>query len=199
MSSSHGLEYVETIEPTFENATAILLLTLQDAKAGGFKNPLAIADPSDQKMVATQQQKLRNHPERYSGFVRDGKLVAYIKQNDWTTRDEFPFAKWYDVLDLLVQRLFRMGTYTGMRGVFGLVASDGLSESDRRFVLVTLLETSFGKRPSGKERITNIVLHKNDPLLTIVPDYGFVAFGRSATAAGAPGLKQRRYRRLTTN
>ena len=199
MSASHGLEYRETIDATVANATAILLLTLQDLLAGGFLNPLEKADPSNLKMVAAQLQKMRDHPERYSGFFRDGKLVAYMKQNDWTIHDELPFAKWYDVLDLMLVKLLRMDPYTGMWGVFGLVASDELNEIDRRFVLTTLLESSFGKRSSGKERIDNIILHKNDPLIAIVPDYGFIPFGRSAEAAGAKGLKQRRYIRIIRN
>lgn len=199
MVPSSSLEYIETIEPTLENAKSIVLLTLQDLVAGAFKDPLALANPSNPAMVAAQQKRLRNHPERYSGFAFDGSLVAYMKQNHWTTYDELPFAPWSDIIDLLLQRAFRMDPHTGMWGVFGLVASDTLSKSDRDMVLTTLLESSFGKRPSGKERIVNIVLHKNDPLLEIVPCYGFVPYGRLGQASGAPGAKQRRFRRLISS
>lgn len=199
MEPSSSLEYIETIEPTLENAKTVVLLTLQDLVMGGFNDPLSLANPSNPVMITAQQKKLHDHPERYSGFIRDGNLVAYMKQNDWTTYDEFPFAPWSDVLDLLLQRVFRMDPYTGMWGVFGLVASDTLSKSDRDMVLTTLLESSFGTRPSGKERIDNIVLHKNDPLLEIVPRYGFVPYGRLGQASGAPGAKQRRFRRLISS
>lgn len=85
----------------------MLKLTLQDLRAGGFKDPLSLADPSNEQMIIIQQAKLQQYPERYSGFTRNDELVAYVKQNDWTTIDEFPFTPWYDVLDLAVQPSIR--------------------------------------------------------------------------------------------
>ena len=158
MPSLRGLEFIEIIEPTRENA------------------------------------KLQQYPERYSGFTRNGELVAYVKQNDWTTIDEFPFTPWYDVLDLAVQRLFRMDTYTGMWGIFGLVAADDLGRELQRGVLAYLLGRSVLDAASGKKRrLVNVVMHENDPLLQVAMDRGFVALGRRGEAVGAPGLKQRRY------
>ncbi len=51
----HGLEFIEIIEPTRENAKAMLRLTLRDLRAGGFTNPLSLADPSNEQMIIIQQ------------------------------------------------------------------------------------------------------------------------------------------------
>jgi hypothetical protein len=195
MTFSQGLEFIETIEPTFENAIAVQVLTLQDIKHGGFQKPLELADPSNSDMVATQQQKLHDHPERYSGYTRDGQLVAYIKQNDWFAGDELPFATGARAVELKASRALHLDPSTGQWGVFGLVASDNLDKDDRESVLLDLLQRSFADPRSGESRTVNIVIHEHDPLLEIAVHYGFVPVGKLGEAAGAPGLMQQRYQR----
>lgn len=196
MLSLRGLEFIGTIEPTRENAQAIQRLTLQDLKVGGFEKPLDLADPSNEYRVAAQQQKLRDYPERYSGYARRGKLVAYIKQNDWLVGDELPFATGVRAATLKVRRAFHMNPLTGQWGVFGLVASDNLGFAEHRGVLDHLLQRSFVDPVSGKDRTVNVVIHDHDPLLEVALYHGFVPVGKRAEAAGAPGLKQQRYQRL---
>ena len=200
MLSPQGLEFIETIEPTRENAQAMLKLTLQDVKLGGFKNPLSLADPSSEDMISAQQQKLCDHPERYSGYARNGELVAYIKQGEWLAGDELPFAHWFSFLSLKVQRALHKDPHTGMWGIFGLVAANDLGTMVQKNALALLL---MGSRedPVSKNtrRIVNVAIHEYDPLLDIAKNHGFVAVGRRGNAAGAPGLKQRRYQwRLTS-
>jgi hypothetical protein len=199
MPSSQGLEFVETIEPTLENATAIQRLTLQDATLGGFKNPTELADPSNPDMVAAQQQRLRDYPERYCGYVRDGKLIAYMKQNDWMIGDELPFTTGVQAARLKARRALHLDPSTGEWGIFGLVASDELEERDRETVLIGLLQRSFSDPRSWETRTVNIVIHENDPVLRIARYHGFGPVGELGEAAGAPGLIQRRYQRPALN
>jgi len=196
MSLSHGLEFVEIIEPTFKNAMAIQELTLQDVKAGGFRRPIELADPLNPGMVAAQQQKLLDHPERYSGYTRDGQLVAYIKQNDWLYGDELPFASGARAVALKASRALHLNPSTGQWGVFGLVASDSLLDGERRNALTGLLQSSFVDPLSGKSRTVNVIIHDHDPLFEVAALNGFGPVGKRAEAAGAPGLLQQRYQRL---
>ncbi len=199
MSFQRGLEYIETIEPTFDNARAIQELTLQDVRVGRFSEPLKLADPANTEMVAIQQQKLRDHPERYSGYVKDGQLVAYIKQNHWTIADELPFVSGRPAAALRFTRALRLNPSFGQWGIFGLVASEDLPAGERQGVLTSLLRSTFTDPQTGKPRKVNVVIHDNDPLLSIAERYGFVKYGKKAPAAGAPGLDQFRYQRLASH
>jgi len=195
MPSAEGLVFVETIEPTWDNAKAIQRLTLQDVYAGGFNQPLELANPDDDQKVALQQQKLRDHPERYSGYTLNGTLVAYMKQNKWLIGDELPFVTPRLKAHLLrLMAKIRRTSETGQWGVFGLVASDELDRYQRRDALENLLKHSF----RGNLRTVNIVIHANDPVLPSALHFGFVAVGKFAEAAGASGLKQRRYQRTVS-
>jgi hypothetical protein len=194
-----NLEFIEVIEPTYENAKAIQELTLQDVKAGGFPNPRELADPSSSDKVAAQQQKLRDHPERYSGYARNGQLVAYIKHGEWLAGDELPFASGLRVALLKARSALHLNPSTGQWGVFGLVTSDDLTDDEREVALVKLLQRSFRDSQSGKFRTVNVVIHENDPLLEIAALYRFVPVGKPAEAAGAPGLMQQRYRRRASS
>lgn len=197
MLPTYGLEFVEVIEPTRSNAEAIQRLGLQDALAAGFANPYSVANPYDTDVVALQMGKLIAYPERYSGFAKDGELVAYTKQWHWFTGDERPFATGFHALKCHARHLVHRHRPTGEWGIFGLVASNELGVRQRRAALTNLLRYSFGSVENG-ERTVNVVLHDYDPLLEIAEDYGFVRRGRKAEAAGAPGLKQWRYKRLAT-
>lgn len=199
MSASNGLEYIEMIKPTFENAKAIQKLTLQDVEAGGFENPLELADPFNTDKVISQRQKLRDHPERYSGYVRDGRLVAYIKQNDWTITDELPFASRSRAVAIRASLGLHMSPSTGQWGVFGLVASNDLNDEEREMVLRELLRSSFVDPRTSEPRTVNIAIHERDPLFKIAVRLGFKAVGEIAEAAGAPGLMQQRYQRSASN
>jgi hypothetical protein len=171
-------------------------LTLQDVMAGEFKDPYLLANPLSHDMIATQQQKLFSHPERYSGYLLDGKLVAYAKQGEWKIGDELPFASGLYALLLRVRQALGVNLSLHQRGVFGLVASKELNESDQRYVLADLLRRSLRSRRTAEyHQVINIVLHENDPLLEIATDFGFKAVGKQGDAAGAPGLKQQRYQR----
>ena len=190
MPSSPNLQFVETFDSTWDVAVDFQELTLQDLKAGGFPNPQEDADPANAGLVDVQQRKLRANPEYYSGFMLNGKVVACLKQNEWRIRDELPFARFFRRLVLLVKYLLTKNPSTGQWGILGLVASDQLSPAEREKVLVELLERALLDPKTGEPRIVNIVVHDHDPLLGIIPRYGFVQVGKRGYAAGTKGLKQ---------
>jgi hypothetical protein len=198
MPSSYDLKYVKSIDQLFENARIIQKLTLQDLVAGGFKNPLDIANPDNPVMVAKQLQKLRNYPERYSGYTRNGELVAYMKQNDWEAGDELSFTTGINAAMLKASQALHMNPLSGQWGVLGLVAFDELDKNERDNALIGLLRRSFTDLRTGRPRIVNIVLHENDPVLSIAPRLGFVPVGVPGEASGAPGKIQQRYQRAAT-
>lgn len=195
MSSFGGLTYIDTIEPTLENAKAIQRLSLQDLRAGNFERPLELANPNDANLVNAQRRNLRLHPERYNGYVRDGELVAFMKQNDWLIGDELPFTSVLRAFMLKVRRVIRRKPSMGQWGVFGLVASDTLNSEERAEVLQGLLHTALVDPRTGKARIVNVPIHRNDPLLKIAMKNGFVPLGKRGVAAGTFGPKQQRYQR----
>lgn len=195
MALLDGLVYVEEIEPTLENAREMKRLTLQDVLVGGFPKPLELADPTDDQQVRDQRQKLLDHPERYSGYAQNGKLVAYMKQNTWFVDDATPFAMGWREFVLKAFGAIGFNPSTGQWAVFGLVASEELGRSVQEEVLVDLLRRSFNDPRSGRARTVNIVLHKNDPLLSVMKSLDFLPKGKLGEAAGAPGLKQRRFQR----
>lgn len=186
---------VSSIEATRENAVAIQRLTLQDVTAGGFKNPKSLADPDNEALVDTQLKNLKNHPKRYSGFMLDGKLVAYMKLAEWKIGDEWPFATGVPAITVRLKRLLRLSPSTGQLGIFGLVASSELTIANQRLALAGLLaeacKTHNDIAPGVK--FVNIIMPDNDPLMDIARSQGFVASGKRGEAAGAPGKMQRRY------
>lgn len=195
MPSSGKPEFVHRIVPTWENAKAVQALTLQDVKAGGFPNPEQIANPANVRKVTDQLSKLVDYPERYSGYMLDGKLVAYLKQNEWLIGDELPFVGAAQKAALKAKYAFTKNASTGEWYIPGLVASDQLSPAQREDVLVDLLERALLDPETGEPRVVNIVVHDHDPLLRIIPRYGFVQVGKRGDAAGAEGLKQPRFQR----
>jgi hypothetical protein len=199
MSDTSGLVFLRNIEPTWENAVIIQELTFQDVIAGKFPNPESIADPANEKMVSLQQQKLRDFPERYSGYAYDGKLVAYIKHHDWLVSQELDFATGAYTVALKAIRALRMNPSTGQWGISGLVASDELPEAKRNSILADLLQLSFVDPHTGRGRSVNVVVHEHDPLLNIILGFGFVEVGEPKEVKGAPGLKQKRYQSKVRN
>lgn len=197
MSLPADLKFVDTIEDTHDNAKAMKALTRQDMLAGGFPNALERANPDDDEQVAWQQKLLHDNPERYSGYVRQGKIVAYLKQNLWYIGNELPFATGLWAFMLKVMRALKLKVVPGQWGVLGLVASDELSPSEREAVLTDLLKRSFVDPSTFKARTVNIIVHAHDPLLTmgILGQFGFVPKGRPGEAPGAEGLLQPRYQR----
>jgi hypothetical protein len=193
MSLLQGLEFHQTIEATERNAVAIQRLTLQDVIAGGFEEPNKLADPSNPKMVETQLQKLRAHPERYSGYSIHGELVAYLKHGEWRVQDELPFVT------VPMSVAYQAGwQFKNQWGVFGLVVSDGLADAQRDVVLSSLLQLAIDSSVNAGARMVNIVIHDHDPVLTLAVRNGFMPVGKPAEAEGAPGLLQRRYQRLAS-
>jgi hypothetical protein len=199
MTLSEGLEFVETIEATMENAKAIVVLVRQDAKAGNMKELYESADLDNPSVVSVQHYKLHSHPERYSGYTKDGQLVAFIKQHRWTTDDELPFATGSRKIALIIRKMLRLYSETDQWFVSGLVVSDKLEPYERNPLLKELLRKSFVDSDNGKNMDVNIILHDSDPLLDIAPKLGFEEIGKRAEAAGAPGVKQRLFRRPATN
>lgn len=195
MSFSQGLKFIETIMPTFEYATAIQRLILQDLQAAGLDQPHELADPDNVDMVAHQLSKLFDHPECYSGYVRGDHLVACVKQGEWLVGDELPFATGHQAFVLRAHRALHLSQGTGQWGVFGLVASNSLEPHEREMVLSNLLQRTFADPRVGEPRTVNVVLYENDPILRLALSHGFVPVGRPAEAAGAPGLIQQRYQR----
>jgi hypothetical protein len=199
MTLSEGLEFVETIEATMENAKSIVSLVRQDAKAGNMEVLYESANPDDHSAVSVQHYKLYTHPERYSGYTKDGQLVAFIKQHRWTTDNELPFAKGGRKIALTIKKMLRLYSETDQWFVSGLVVSDRLEPYERNPLLKELLRKSFMDSDNGKGMVVNIILHDSDPLLDIAPKLGFVQIGKRGVAPGAPGVKQRLFQRLATN
>lgn len=196
MSDVEEFKFEKTIDATRQNAEAIQRLTLQDVIAGGFRNPRELADPDNPELVTRQQSRLNNHPERYSGYTRNGELVAYMKQNEWTLPDELPFSGIVHRVALKLRKELNldMGSWTGEWGVFGLVAADSLAAWESNQLLLNLLRRTYFDA-KGQPQVVNIVLHDNDPLNGHIRREGFVVKGKPGQAAGAPGLEQLRYRR----
>jgi hypothetical protein len=199
MTLSEGLEFVETIEATMENARSIVGLVHQDAEAGGMTELAASANPDDDNVVKVQHYKLHSHPERYSGYMKDGQLVAFIKQHRWTTDNELPFATGGRKIALTIKKTLRLYSETDQWFVSGLVVSDKLEPYERNPLLKELLRKSFMDSDNGKGMVVNIILHDSDPLLDIAPKLGFDWIGKRGVAEGAPGVKQRLFQRLATN
>jgi len=184
--------YVDIIAPTRENAVAILTLTFRDVIVGRFKNPFGIANPYDENRIKEQQDSLGNHPERYSGYASNGRLVAFMKQSPWLITNELSFTEGVSGFIPRVLDRLRLNPSTGQRGIFGLVAADHLSEDDRSFVLESLVRHSI-EDPMHAGKTVNVIIHDHDPLLEIALRSGFVPVGKKGEASGAKGLKQQRY------
>jgi len=192
-------EFLESIPPTRENATAIQQLTLQDLRKGGFPEPEALADPTNERMVEQQLAKLVRHPERYCGYADNRMLRAYMKHGDWRVGDELPFASQERASALKRLRMFKLNPSTQQWGVFGLVVTDQLDERVRLSVLEDLLRYPITDPRDGTPRTVNVVIHDHDPLKKVAEWLNFVPVGERAEAAGAPGLMQQRYQRQATN
>jgi hypothetical protein len=173
-----GPKYVRWILPTLRKARDVKILTLQDVEAGKFRNPRAIADPSNPEEVRDQRLKMLRHPWRYSGYVYDGRVVAYLVENWWIDSDK---------------ESRETGELGGLWGITGLVASDRLRNDVRERILTDLLRRAVLRARKINARTVVVFIHDYDPLLNIARNYGFVAVGEKAEVSGAPGLKQQRY------
>lgn len=194
-----GFEFEKTIDATDQNAEVMQALILQDLKSAGIDQPWELANPGDSYKVEAQLRKLRAHPERYCGVTRNGRLVAFSKQNNWFVGDELPFATGFRAIWLKVRRALRLNRMAGQWGVFGLVVLDGLSGDDQDAIFTCLLESSF-KDAQGRPRTVNIIdVGAYGRLPRTLRDHGFTQVGRPGEAAGVPGTKQWRYRRLASS
>jgi len=197
MSDLENFVYVPRIAPSEANARSLQELTLQDVLAGDFSNPTNLADPDNPDMVSTQQNKLRQFPEKYAAYTDQyGTIVAYMKSAEWLAGDEAPFVKNVFARHLIKMRASsRGGSLTPTEyGVFGLVGSDALANQERHAVLHDLLQRSLGKAALISATAVNIVLHDHDPATPVALGLGFRSTGDIGEASGAPGLKQPRYR-----
>jgi hypothetical protein len=197
MTLFEGLEFVETIEPTTENAKAIVSLVRQDAKAGHMTELCEYANPEDPDIIEEQLSKMIKDPKSYCGYTKDGQLVAFIRQLELLNGSVLPYAVGGDWIVLMVKKLLRLSPRTGQLFISGLVASEELEPEERVHALRQLLQKSFtGER---KNKVVNIVLHDSDPLLDIAPKLGFDQFGKRGEDPAIPGVKQRMFRRPVAN
>jgi len=180
MSRSDNLVYVERIKPRLKHVIAVQRLTLEDAVLGGFEKPSRVANPESVSKLFRQWMQLLRNPENYSGYLLDGRLVGFIKQNYANAADRVPSHK--DEPD-------------NEWAIFGLVASHHLFEEQKEAILVGLLLRTFENRATGEPQAVNVAIHERDPLLPIALRYGFVPVGELAEVPGAPGLEQQYYRR----
>lgn len=197
MSKPAAYNFLEHIEPSEANARAVQALTLQDVTIGQFPNPRSIANPDSPEMVTRQAERLANHPEQYSGYAdNDGQLIAYIKSAEWLAGDEAPFvASGFARRALLLVSRSRNGSlHPTERGVFGLVGSDALPQTERDQLLEDLLARAVGRSALVSVAAVNIILHDHDPVIPIATRLGFAPTGTRGEASGAPGLQQTRYR-----
>lgn len=193
MNVLSNFTYLESIAPTINYATAIQRLTFQDVKNGGFPYPISIADPNSYEKVAIQELRLYRYPERYSGYLHQGQLVAYMKQADWTLRDDLPFSGLATRLNQRIQ-IWRNGNLsTGDWGVFGLVVDEKQSRPVREEIFFELLNQAILRAKRLGCSKVNIVMSPNDPALGTVAFLGFTPVGRWGEVAGLEGKKQRRY------
>jgi len=194
MSFPQDLVFAKRIDPTLDNAEEIRREVLQDVLAGGFEDPETIANPDDHKEVTDQQFRMYNHPDQFSGFLLNGKLVAFTRSNYWYISDELPFASGMDAFTLRARKALHLSPMTGEWGISALVASDSLDDAMRHDALVGLLQYGLQRGQDARATAVNIVIHDHDPLLAIAPSLGFVPVGKKGEAAGAPGLLQQRYK-----
>lgn len=196
MLEIEGLVFISSIKPSLKKANQVIKLTRQDAKAGRLKTLIKqLRMPTRLKW---QQSMLRDNPERYCGYELDGKLVAYLKQAPWLAGDELPFARGAHAEELQKILANNQDPSTGEWGVLGLVVSDKLDSGVRDAIYDDLLQRSFADPVSGDARTVNVVIHDNDPLLPVAQHHNFLQVGKKGEAAGAPGRKQRRYKRLAS-
>ena len=203
MISIPNFEYLPTIPATEENAQSIQALTLQDLQAGTFKDPLELADPTNETKVETQRMKLILNPNQYTGYAdEDGQLVAYMKTNEWRTGDEAPYVGNFLTAPFARIALKKAGrSRAGSMdpaafGIFGLVADRSLEKDDHNEIVHDLLYRSIGQAAVQSAVLINIVIHNNDHIvLANALNLGFEPVGRRGNAAGAHGLKQQRYQR----
>lgn len=204
MTNLEGYKYLEEVPASTENAERIQALTLQDLLAGGFENPTEQANPENPQKVDKQQARLENNPDRYSAIANESDIIeAYLAEGEWHVGDEAPFVENFFARMALkaasrirLLRKFKIGQLKQKaHGAFGLVTSDDLEAETRQEMNRELLSRSIGKAATRSAAVINIVLHDNDPAKSVAEELGFRPVGRRASAAGAKGLKQRRYQR----
>ncbi|HEY8886672.1 MAG TPA: hypothetical protein VIM31_04215 [Candidatus Microsaccharimonas sp.] len=187
-----NFEYLSQIPVTEDDARTIQALTLQDVTLGGFENPSALANPDNAVKVETQLNKLREHPENYSGYRQEnGLIVAYMKTNEWFRGDEAPFAE--SAFARASLRLKNGSMKPKALGVFGLVVDQSLEKVDQLELLHDLLYRSIGQAATHAAEVINIVIHEHDPVLEMAERLEFRPVGPKGQAVGAPGLLQQRY------
>jgi hypothetical protein len=197
MTLFEGLEFFETIEPTTENAKAIVSLVRQDAKAGHMTELYEYANSENPDRIDEQLGKMIKDPKSYSGYIKDGQLVAFMKQTELLTGNVLPYAVGGHWIVMMIKKRLRRSPRTGQLFITGLVVSEELEPEERVHALKQLLQKSFtGGR---KNKVVNIVLHDSDPLLDIAPKLGFKQFGKKGDDPAVPGVKQRLFRRPATN
>lgn len=200
MTQPEGYHFTSRIPATEENAFSMQLLTLHDAQAAGFEDPSAIANPGDSEAIRRQLERLEAHPEQYAGYIgEDGVLVGYAKTAEWLTGDEAPFVEGLVARQALRARgrLHGGSLDPQAHGIFGLVVDAHLGEEAKRDMTHELLLNSVDRARARGAAVVNIVLSRNDTLLVpMARGIGFNPRGRANEAAGAPGLRQRRYQRL---
>ena len=185
-----------SIEASFHNARTVQRLTLQDVILGDFPEPKELANPNSLSKVYAQERKLREHPDRYAGAYIRNKLNAYIKTSEWSIADELPFAN--DQARMRLEELQAEGVKldpSRTLGIFGLVVSDKLPVEQQGEIASGLLDLAADKGRLMSLQSIKIVLHDNDPVMSIARDHGYEFTGRVGEAAGASGLVQRLYRK----
>jgi hypothetical protein len=189
-----NFEYLPQIPATATDARAVHALTLQDVTLGGFENPTRRANPNDEAKVEEQPNRLHQNPESYSGYrQKNGLIVAYMKTNEWFRGDEAPFAE--TTLARAVFSLRNGSMQPKAYGIFGLVVDQSLEKIDQEELLHDLLYRSIGQAATQAAEVVNIVIHDNDPALSVAKSFDFRPVGPIGRAKGAPGLLQQRYQR----
>lgn len=180
----------QKLEATRSIARQVQDLTLQDLRLAGVPNPTALADPTNEKLVDRQIQKLKYNPLAYSGFMSGSQLLAFMKCGHWKKEDEAPFV---DDEHPIWKSHFRDRPIEA--GVFALVASEDLSLVNQHYLLGELLRSSFHTPFTGLRRTVNIILHAQDPLHGMIHELGFRRVGKPGEAVGVPGATQEMFRR----
>lgn len=190
-----GFALVSKVPPTINSARSVQELLLQDLLAADSPHPEEQANPRAHHMVRDQLDRMRAQPERYSGYMSNGRLVALLIHGNWLIEDELPFAVGVRAINLRTRQILRRDPHTGQWGISSLIASIALNDAVRQAMLTNLLTYGMHDK-EGRPRTTNIVLHSSSPLQKIIPGYGFRLTGKPGEVAGVPGVQHRLYRRL---
>lgn len=177
------------IELMTTDAEAVQFMTWLDLEAGQHPDPLSVANPDNPQLVQAQLDRQTAHPERYRGsYDEQGKLVGYIKVDNWYYGLEVPFAGMVE-RQLLLARKFATRSHVlpgNPLGIMGLVADPRLderyNEAEVDTMLIRLVDYAIEVAESGDNaREIKVPHYPGDRAIKATTAQGFESSGKTGT------------------